>query len=59
MGEQGQVDLYFHPINLEFQDTLRTDSSDWDFFSKPTSYPDFRDKKSNESEVWVLDCLKF
>ena len=22
MGEQGQVDLYFHPINLEFQNTL-------------------------------------
>ena len=29
LEEQGQVDLYFHPlINLEFQDTLWTDSSD-------------------------------
>lgn len=28
MGEQGQVGLYFRPINLEFQDTLWTDSRD-------------------------------
>lgn len=26
--EQGQADLYFDPINLEFQDTLWTDLSD-------------------------------
>ena len=57
--EQGQADLYFDPINLEFQDTLWTDLSDWDCFLKPSSYPDFRDEKSNESEVWILDCLKF